>query len=270
LTIEGHKVFSAFLRDISERKEAERALTEAYEQLRELTRRLTEAEETERKRLARELHDEFGQALTGLKFDVAWLTKELSRSTKSAGAQAMKSKAMGMSQAIDGLIQAVRATAAALRPGVLDDLGLVAALEWLATSFLERTGLSCGLTVDPSIRDIPVEVALATTVFRGAQELLTNVMRHAHASRVEMRLMVQEDLLVLTVRDDGCGLRSEQWEGGRSLGLRGLHERVKLVGGDVKIVSPPGRGTEITLSLPMKHHIMTLTTGLAERLGLPP
>jgi signal transduction histidine kinase len=115
-----------------------------------------------------------------------------------------------------------------------------------------------------------VEVALATTVFRGAQELLTNVMRHAHASRVEMRLMVQEDLLVLTVRDDGCGLRSEQWEGGRSLGLRGLHERVKLVGGDVKIVSPPGRGTEITLSLPMKHHIMTLTTGLAERLGLPP
>src|SRR4029079_13207218 len=119
----------------------ERALKETYEQLRDLTRRLTEAEEIERKRLARELHDEFGQALTGLKFDVAWLTKELSRWIKGTGAAAMKSKAIGMSQAIDGLIQSVRATAASLRPGVLDDLGLVAALEWLPPSFPESTGL---------------------------------------------------------------------------------------------------------------------------------
>jgi PAS domain S-box-containing protein len=258
LTIEGRKVFSAFLRDISERKQAERALKEAYEQLRDLTRRLTEAEEVERKRLARELHDEFGQALTGLKFDVAWLTKELSRTTKGAGAAGMKSKAMGMSQAIDGLIQSVRATAASLRPGVLDDLGLVAALEWLATSFHERTGLPCELAIDPSLRDTPVEVALATTVFRGAQELLTNVMRHAHASEAEMRLTVQEDHLVLTVRDNGRGLRPEQWKEGRSLGLRGLHERVKLVGGGVKIVSAPDTGTAVTISLPMKHDSVPL------------
>ncbi|HEU4505761.1 MAG TPA: PAS domain S-box protein [Nitrospira sp.] len=258
LTIEGRKVFSAFLRDISERKQAERALKEAYEQLRDLTRRLTEAEEVERKRLARELHDEFGQALTGLKFDVAWLTKELSRSTKGAGAAGMKSKAMGMSQAIDGLIQSVRATAASLRPGVLDDLGLVAALEWLATSFHERTGLPCELAIDPSLRDTPVEVALATTIFRGAQELLTNVMRHSHASEVEMRLTVQEDHLILTVRDNGRGLRPEQWKEGRSLGLRGLHERVKLVGGGVKIVSSPHTGTEVTISLPMKHDSVSL------------
>ena len=258
LTIEGHKVFSAFLRDISERKQAERALKEAYEQLRDLTRRLTEAEEVERKRLARELHDEFGQALTGLKFDVAWLTKELSRTTKGAGAAGMKSKAMGMSQAIDGLIQSVRATAASLRPGVLDDLGLVAALEWLATSFHERTGVPCELAIDPSLRDTSVEVALATTIFRGAQELLTNVMRHAHASEVEMRLTVQEDHLILTVRDNGRGLRPEQWKEGRSLGLRGLHERVKLVGGGVKIVSSPHTGTEVTISLPMKHDSVSL------------
>jgi PAS domain S-box-containing protein len=253
LTIEGRKVFSAFLRDISERKQAERALKEAYEQLRELTRRLTEAEEVERKRLARELHDEFGQALTGLKFDVAWLTKELARTAKGAGAAGMKSKAIGMSHAIDGLIQSVRATAASLRPGVLDDLGLVAALEWLAASFHERTGLPCELTVDPSIRDTPVEVALATTVFRGAQELTTNVMRHARASEAEMRLTLQDEHLVLTVRDNGRGLRPEQWKEGRSLGLRGLHERVKLVGGGVKISSAPEKGTEVTLSLPMKH-----------------
>jgi two-component system sensor kinase len=258
LTIEGRKVFSAFLRDISERKQAERALNEAYEQLRDLTRRLTEAEEVERKRLARELHDEFGQALTGLKFDVAWLTKELSRPTKGAGAAAMKSKAMGMSQAIDGLIQSVRATAASLRPGVLDDLGLVAALEWLATSFHERTGLPCELTIDASIRDTPVEVALATTIFRGAQELLTNVMRHAHASQAGIHLTVQDDHLVLIIHDDGRGLRPEQWKEGRSLGLRGLHERVKLVGGDITIASAPDKGTEVTLSMPMKHDNLPL------------
>lgn len=258
LTIEGRKVFSAFLRDISERKQAERALNEAYEQLRDLTRRLTEAEEVERKRLARELHDEFGQALTGLKFDVAWLTKELSRPTKGAGAAAMKSKAMGMSQAIDGLIQSVRATAASLRPGVLDDLGLVAALEWLATSFHERTGLPCELTIDASIRDTPVEVALATTIFRGAQELLTNVMRHAHASQAGIHLTVQDDHLVLIIHDDGRGLRPEQWKEGRSLGLRGLHERVKLVGGDITIASAPDKGTAVTLSMPMKHDNLPL------------
>jgi PAS domain S-box-containing protein len=253
LTIEGHKVFSAFLRDISERKQAERALKEAYEQLRDLTRRLTEAEEVERKRLARELHDEFGQALTGLKFDVAWLTKELSRPMNSTAAEGMKAKAVGMSQAIDGLIQSVRATAASLRPGVLDDLGLVAALEWLATSYQERTGLPCDLAIDPSIRDRTVDVALATIIFRGAQELLTNVMRHADASCAGMRLTVQEGHLVLTVHDDGRGLRPEQWKEGRSLGLRGLHERVKMVGGAVRILSPPDEGTEVTLSLPMTH-----------------
>jgi two-component system sensor kinase len=258
LTIEDRKVFSAFLRDISERKQAERALNEAYEQLRDLTRRLTEAEEIERKRLARELHDEFGQALTGLKFDVAWLTKELSRPVKGTGAAGMKSKTIGMSQAIDGLIQSVRATAASLRPGVLDDLGLVAALEWLATSFHERTGLPCELMIDPSIRDTPVEVALATTVFRGAQELLTNVMRHAQASKAGIRLTVEQDQLLLTISDDGRGLRPEQWKEGRSLGLRGLQERVKLVGGGIKIVSAPGTGTEVTLALPMKHETAPL------------
>ena len=258
LAIEGRKVFSAFLRDISERKQAERALKETYEQLRDLTRRLTEAEEIERKRLARELHDEFGQALTGLKFDVAWLTKELSRSIKGTGVAAMKSKAIGMSQAIDGLIQSVRATAASLRPGVLDDLGLVAALEWLATSFQERTGLPCEFTINPSLRDAPVEVALATTVFRGAQELLTNVMRHAHASKAEIGLTVEHDQLVLIIRDDGRGLRPEQWKEGHSFGLRGLHERVKLVGGAVKIVSAPDTGTAVTLSLPMKHENASL------------
>jgi signal transduction histidine kinase len=210
----------------------------------------------ERRRLARELHDEFGQALTGLKFDVAWLTKALSRVDKMADAEVMKSKTLGMSQAIDGLIKSVRATAAALRPGVLDDLGLVAALEWLAASYRERTGLPCDLMIDSSIRDSVNDLALTTTVFRGAQELLTNVMRHAQASKVSMRLTAQDGQLVLNIHDDGRGFRPEQWKEGRSLGLRGLEERVKLVGGGVTIVSTPGAGTEVTLSLPLKSDLV--------------
>jgi PAS domain S-box-containing protein len=252
LTIEGRKVFSAFLRDIRERKQAERALKEAYDQLRDLTGRLTEAEEIERRRLARELHDEFGQALTGLKFDVAWLTKEMSRVNKVPDAAGIKAKTMGMSHAIDGLIKSVRATAASLRPGVLDDLGLVAALEWLAGSFHERTGLPCDLMIDSSARDLPTDLTLATTVFRGAQELLTNVMRHAQASKASIRLTAGEGQMVLTIGDDGRGFTLDQWKQGRSLGLRGLQERVQLVGGSVSIVSSPGAGTKVTLALPMK------------------
>jgi len=251
MTIEDRKVFSAFIRDISERKQAETALKEAFERLRELTRRLTQAEEGERRRIARELHDEFGQVLTGLKFDVAWLSKKLSRMNGSAEAAAMKSKAAAMSDSVDGLIQSVRATVAALRPGVLDDLGLVAAIEWLVGSFRERTGLPCDLTIDPVIRERVIESELATTVFRGAQELLTNVMRHAQASVVSVRLMAQDGQLSLTVRDNGRGIQQE-WERGRSLGLRGLHERVKLIGGTVTVVGASGSGTEVSLSLPMK------------------
>ena len=252
MTIEGRKVFSAFLRDISKRKEAETALNQAFERLRELTRQLTQAEEVERRRIARELHDEFGQALTGLKFDVAWLSKKLSRMNGSAETAAMRSKAAAMSDSVDGLIQSVRATAAALRPGVLDDLGLVAAIEWLVGSFRERTGLPCELAIDPVIRETVIVSELATTVFRSAQELLTNVMRHAQASTVSVLLTARDGQLNLTIHDDGRGIQPQEWERGRSLGLRGLHERVKLMGGTVTVIGSPESGTEVSLSLPMK------------------
>ena len=252
MTIEGRKVFSAFLRDISKRKEAETALNQAFERLRELTRQLTQAEEVERRRIARELHDEFGQALTGLKFDVAWLSKKLSRMNGSAETAAMRSKAAAMSDSVDGLIQSVRATAAALRPGVLDDLGLVAAIEWLVGSFRERTGLPCELAIDPVIRETVFVSELATTVFRSAQELLTNVMRHAQASTVSVLLTARDGQLNLTIHDDGRGIQPQEWERGRSLGLRGLHERVKLMGGTVTVIGSPESGTEVSLSLPMK------------------
>jgi PAS domain S-box-containing protein len=252
MRIEDRTVFSAFLRDISERKQAETALNDAFERLRELTRQLSQAEEVERRRIARELHDEFGQVLTGLKFDVSWLSRKLSRMNSSQDTAAMQSKAAAMLGSVDGLIQSVRATAAALRPGVLDDLGLIAAIEWLVGSFRDRTGLPCELTIDPVIRETAFVSELATTVFRSAQELLTNVMRHAQASTVSVLLTARDGQLTLTIHDDGRGIQPQEWEGGRSLGLRGLHERVKLMGGTVSIIGSPESGTEVSLSLPMK------------------
>jgi signal transduction histidine kinase len=157
-----------------------------------------------------------------------------------------------MSQSVDGLIQSVRATAAALRPSVLDDLGLVAAIEWLVSTFRERTRLPYELTIDPKIQERTIEPEVATTVFRSAQELLTNVMRHAQASAVSVRLTMTDRHLSLTVRDDGRGIRGQEWEQGRSLGLRGVQERVKLMGGTVTIAGSPGAGTEVSLLLPVE------------------
>lgn len=251
ITVGERQVFSAFLRDISGRKRAETAVKDAYERLREVTRQLAEAEEVERRRIARELHDEFGQALTGLKFDVAWLNKQLSRSTKSAGTAALKAKTAAMSESVDGLIHSVRATAAALRPGVLDDLGLVAAVEWLVASFRQRTGLHCELDIDPGIGERAVGSELATTVFRGAQELLTNVMRHARAKAVSVHLTMKDDQLCLTVRDDGRGIKRHEWDQSQSLGLRGLRERVTLIGGTITLADA-AKGTDISLVLPLR------------------
>jgi PAS domain S-box-containing protein len=234
------------------RKRAETERQEAYDRLREVTRQLAQAEEGERRRIARELHDEFGQALTGLKLDVAWLAKRLAPMTTESQSALLASKTQAMLDTVDGLIQSVRETAASLRPGVLDDLGLVAAIEWLVSSFRERTGLPCDLTVDPGIQRLSLEGELSTTVFRSAQELLTNVMRHARASTVSVELSLADSHLTLKVCDDGRGIQDREWNATHSLGLRGLHERVKSVGGIITIVGAPGEGTDVTLVLPVK------------------
>ncbi len=241
------------------RKRAEQELRAAYDRLREVTRQLTEAEEGERRRIACELHDEFGQSLTGLKFDVAWLTRQLASLGPGDQAAMLTSKTLAMARVVDGLIQTVRETAAALRPRLLDDLGLVAAVEWLVASFRERTGLPCELTIDPDIQGLSIESQVATTVFRGAQELLTNVMRHAQASTLSVELSIEGDRLSLKICDDGRGMHDWEWHRPGSLGLRGLYERVASVGGTVSIAGAPGVGTEATLLLPLHLGVEQIT-----------
>jgi signal transduction histidine kinase len=220
--------------------EAERA---AREQLHDLASYLQAAREEERAHIAREIHDEFGQVLTALKIDLSWLSKRLP-TDKPILAQ----KASAMSDLIDSTIQTVRHVVTELRPGLLDDLGLAAAIEWQAQEFAERTGMDCELHLGD--QDIALDRDLATAIFRIFQETLTNVVRHAEATVVGVRLEDQPEELVLTVWDNGKGLIQSEVSDPKSLGLVGMRERARSWGGQVVFEGVPGRGTTVTVRMP--------------------
>jgi signal transduction histidine kinase len=228
--------------DIRQRTELE--LMNSQDVLRALAARLQSIREEERTEIARELHDELGQALTALKMDVSSLISRLpQRSTQ------VRERARAISEQIDGTIRTVRRLSAQLRPGMLDDLGLGPALEWYAHEWKVRTGIECVITTPPD--DIELTHGQATAVFRIFQETLTNVVRHANATRVEAALTVSEGHLQLKVQDNGRGMDPEQVRGTRSLGLLGMRERAGLLGGTLNISSSSSEGTTITLDIPL-------------------
>ena len=229
--------------------EKEHQLT--YVRLGSEARQVQKAVEEERCRIARELHDEFGQGLTGLKFDLAWLGRRLAQPLIPARGTELLNKVQAMSRSIDALLGSVRATAEALRPAMLDDLGLSSALECLARTFQDRTGVRCAIDVTP-VSSIVLPSELSTALFRIAQELLTNVMRHASASQVQMRLRQDAVRVTLEVTDNGKGISSDRMDAPHSFGLRGMRERAALLGGHFHIVGAPGVGTTATVSIPAK------------------
>ncbi len=231
--------------------QVEEALQLAHARVRSEARRAQSAAEEERVRIARELHDEFGQALTGLKFDLAWFGMKLTQSPAPTGGTDLLNKVQAMSGSVDALLESVRATAAALRPAMLDDLGLIPALECLATTFQLRMGARCAIDVAPqvSFRELPSEVSAA--LFRIAQELLTNVMRHAAASHVRIRLYQGDGSVTLEVTDNGKGITRERITTPHSFGLRGMQERASLLGGHFHIAGTPGVGTRACASVPV-------------------
>jgi signal transduction histidine kinase len=220
--------------------EAERT---AREQLRDLASYLQTAREEERARIAREIHDEFGQVLTALKIDLSWLTKRLPTDKLS-----LAQKASAMSDLIDSAIRTVRRVVTELRPGLLDDLGLAAAIEWQAQEFAERTGMHCELHLDD--KDIALDPDLATAIFRIFQETLTNVARHAEATAIGVRLEDKPKELALIVWDNGKGLTPSEGSDPGSLGLMGMRERARARGGQVEFEGVPGRGTTVTVRMP--------------------
>jgi signal transduction histidine kinase len=220
------------------------ALARAQAQLRALAARLISIREEERARIAREIHDELGQFLTGLKMDVSWLRKHLGKDQAP-----LLDKTAAMRQLIDSTIKVVRRIATGMRPEILDDMGLVAAIGWQAKEFQKRMGIRCRVELPAARPDL--DSALSTAVFRIFQEILTNIARHAKAGSVSVRLQISARRLTLEVVDDGSGIAEGAVHARESLGLLGMQERAQLFGGEVGIRGSPGRGTTVALSIPL-------------------
>jgi len=230
--------------ELAERAATESRLRASEEQLRALAMRLESIREEERIRIAREVHDDLGQALTGLKFDLASFGKHFAQDSPAERQE--KQNALGA--AIDRIINSVRRISSGLRPEVLDEIGLSAAIEWQAREFQRRTGIRCTVEISPSISDPDKE--RSTALFRIYQELLTNVARHANATRVNAKLVDDEAALALTVEDNGRGITNKELESPRSLGFLGLRERVLAFSGTIDVSGEEGRGTRVSVTIP--------------------
>jgi PAS domain S-box-containing protein len=228
--------------DLSKTKRAEQELRASSEQLRNLTAHLLSVREEERTRISREVHDELGQSLTAVKMDLAWLAGRLPRRNGQ-----MLKRIGSTGQLVDGIIQSIRRISTELRPAVLD-LGLAAAVEWQVQEFEARSGIRCKVRL--LTRQVVASNA-STAMFRIFQETLTNVARHAKATRAEVVLQKQRDRLVLLIHDNGRGFDQADPSLSKSLGLLGMRERAAILGGRVSISSAPGKGTTVTASIPL-------------------
>ena len=231
--------------DITERKRSEESLVMQSEQMRALAERLQWVREEDRKRVARDLHDQIGQILTAIKMDMTWMTRHLPASEVEIRARMAESI-----QLINDGVKTVRTICSGLRPGILDDIGLAAAIEWQSSEFAARNGVECKVTVPPV--DLHLDGDRATATFRIFQECLTNVTRHAQAKSVRVDLCQEEESILLIVEDDGIGfVESGSSNALGSLGLLGMKERAQFCGGDVHISSSPGKGTTVTVRVPV-------------------
>jgi PAS domain S-box-containing protein len=239
----------ALLQDITERKQAEEAQRATSEQLRALSASLRSAREEEGARIARELHDELGSALTGLKWELESIGKLCSEADNQLASSTLQEKITGMKELIDATITTVRRLSSELRPSILDDLGLVAALEWQAQQFTTRTGITCQF--DSFVDDTEVSREQATALFRIFQEALTNILRHAQATSVAILIEEEAKELILEIKDNGRGITKDESSGSQSLGLVGMRERAQLVGGRLTLTGGAGKGTVLTVRVPL-------------------
>lgn len=230
------KLFTVILRDVTER-------IRAQDELAAFAAEAIQIREQEKTRIARELHDELAQSLTALKMDTTWLQDKL-----AAAPQAVADKLAGMLAMLDASVAATRRIASDLRPLLLDDLGLVPAIEWLTQNFTQRSGVACALQLDEALE---LHEPYATAVFRIVQESLVNVAKHARAGQVEVGIELAGSEVRLRVHDDGAGFDTGAPRKLNSLGLAGLRERVQMLKGTVSITSAPGQGTTIQARIPV-------------------
>ncbi len=245
--LEGEVALQLIVRDISTRIAAEQSLKESRDRLRELSTYLQTVREKERAHIAREIHDELGQMLTALKLELALLMRRL---PKNSGE--LTDSIKELSSMVDNTVKVVRRIASELRPEILDDLGLLAAIEWQAQEYQKRSGVHIYVQFEPE--EFSVDRQRATTIFRIFQETLTNVMRHAQATEVFVTLSRKTGGLELVVEDNGKGIKATEMEKRGSLGIMGIKERARFWNGRVEIKSAPGEGTRVQVWIPEEKH----------------
>src|SRR6266478_892451 len=235
-------------KEIAERKQVEADLRITSEQLRALSARLQSAREEEGTRIAREIHDEIGSMLTGLKWDLEEISRMLSTPPGESQLAVMREKVRALIKLTDMSVSTLRRIASELRPSVLDDLGLAAAIEWQAQQFQARTGIVC--VCDCSLERVELNEEQSTAVFRILQEALTNVLRHAQATKVEIKISKENGYFGLSVSDNGKGIMESVKSEQQSLGILGMRERAHLIGGEIDIKGFEGKGTVVDLRVP--------------------
>jgi PAS domain S-box-containing protein len=243
---QGQRYYTVILRDITVRKRHEDELKRQQQELRELSARVLEAREEEKTRIARELHDELGQLLTALKMDLSWMRERMDGSAELA------QKAAEMSGMLDQTVTATRRISADLRPLMLDDLGLADATSWLVEDFGKRSGIDCRIQLPESGALDELSSSVATALYRAVQESLTNIARHAQAKRAWVLFAVDNGSMQVEIEDDGRGITPDDLAKARSLGLKGMRERITYLGGSLEIAPAPRGGTRLRLRVPLK------------------
>lgn len=237
------------VRDIRERKRTDEELRQSRRQLRALSAHLQSAREVERTHLAREIHDQLGHSLTSLKFELSWIKKRIIDNENEVKLPEVVDKIQSMTQLVDSTIKTVRKISTELRPGILDELGLIAAIEWQANEFQVRTGIVCECDLD-SLEVVP-DADRSTAIFRIIQEILTNVARHAQATLVHISGRSLGDDLVINVADNGKGIKKKELLNSSSLGILGMRERALFLAGDLSVQGLREKGTLVTLKIPL-------------------
>lgn len=237
--------FACVFNDITARKVAEDRLQRTSEELRRLSMHLQTIREIEATRMSQRIHDDFGQALTSLKMDLSWINRRL-----GDGQDNLKEKIAGMCRIIDASTRSIQNFSTELRPTILTDMGLAAAIEWQVKRFRENTETPCELSLEPPGWN-PPNAETGTLLFRIFQEALTNIARHAQASKVEVALRVAQGRAILSIRDNGRGIPAEKMADTDSFGLIQMRERAIAGGGDLIIETAPHAGTHIQATLPV-------------------
>ena len=243
----GQHFYTVILRDVTLRKKAQDALQAQKEELRRLSAQVLDAREEEKTRIARELHDELGQLLTALKMDLAWLRERLPAGDADAAQRAER-----MGRVLDQTVSSTRRISADLRPLMLDDLGLAEAANWLVGDFASRSGVQCEIRMTGNGELEGVDKAVATAIYRALQESLTNIARHAGARQAWVSVGADNGEIFFEVEDDGRGIAPADLAKTRSLGLKGMRERVDYLGGSIEVARAPRGGTRVRVRLPAK------------------